>query len=94
MKNLVTVIITTYNRLDFLKDALSSVLNQSYKNIEIIIVDSSNNAETQDFITENKHLIYIHSDINHPNVLRNLGIQCANGNYIAFLDDDDTWKSS
>ncbi len=94
MKNLVTVIITTYNRLHFLKNALTSVLNQSYQNIEIIIVDSSNNAQTQDFITENKNLIYIYSDINHPNVLRNLGIQCANGNYIAFLDDDDTWESS
>ena len=53
MKNLVTVIITTYNRLDFLKNALTSVLNQSYQNIEIIIVDSINNAQTQDFITEN-----------------------------------------
>ena len=76
MNDLVSVIITTHNRLEFLKNALSSVLNQSYNNIEVIIVDSSSNANTQNFIEENENLIYIHSQINHPNVLRNLGVQC------------------
>ena len=94
MNDLVSVIITTHNRLEFLKNALSSVLNQSYNNIEVIIVDSSSNAHTQNFIKENENLIYIHSQINHPNVLRNLGVQCSNGNFIAFLDDDDTWEKS
>ena len=94
MNDLVSVIITTHNRLEFLKNALSSVLNQSYNNIEVIIVDSSSNAHTQNFIEENENLIYIHSQINHPNVLRNLGVQCSNGNFIAFLDDDDTWEKA
>ena len=93
MSDLVTVIITTYNRLDFLQNALTSVLNQTYQNIEVIVVDSSQNMKTQDFITKNKNLIYIHSQVNHPNVLRNLGLHCANGEYIAFLDDDDTWEN-
>ena len=66
MNDLVSVIITTHNRLEFLKNALSSVLNQSYNNIEVIIVDSSSNAHTQNFIEENENLIYIHSQINHP----------------------------
>ena len=54
MNDLVSVIITTHNRLEFLKNALSSVLNQSYNNIEVIIVDSSSNAHTQNFIEENE----------------------------------------
>ena len=94
MNDLVSIIITTHNRLEFLKNAIASVLNQSYNNIEVIIVDSSSNANTQNFIEENENLIYIHSQINHPNVLRNLGVQCSNGNFIAFLDDDDTWEKS
>jgi len=91
MNELVSVIITTYNRLDLLKKALNSVQQQSYQYIEIIVVDSSDNQETQDYISKYQDIIYAYSGINHPNVLRNLGIQCSNGMWIAFLDDDDTW---
>ena len=91
MHELVSVIITTYNRLDFLKEALNSVQSQSYPHIEIIIIDGSNNNHTEKYISNNQNIIYAHSDINHPNVLRNLGIQCSNGKWVAFLDDDDTW---
>mgnify|MGYP000166153939 CR=1 FL=1 len=75
----------------FLQKALKSAQEQSYQNIEIIIVDSSDNTDTQNYISQNKNIMYVHSGINHPNVLRNLGIQCSNGELIAFLDDDDIW---
>ena len=91
MNELVSVIITTYNRLEWLKKAINSVQEQSYPNIEIIVVDSSETAKTKDYILKNENIIYAHSGINHPNVMRNLGIQCSNGTWIAFLDDDDTW---
>jgi len=92
MNELVSIIITTYNRLDLLQKALKSVQEQSYQNIEIIVVDSSDNEETQNYISQYNNIIYAQSGINHPNVLRNLGIQCSNGTWIAFLDDDDTWS--
>ena len=92
MNELVSVIITTYNRLGWLKEALKSVKDQSYPYIEIIVVDSSETKNTKEYILKNKNIIYAHSDINHPNVLRNLGIQYSTGNWIAFLDDDDTWN--
>ena len=92
MNKLVSIIITTYNRLELLQKALKSARKQSYQNIEIIIVDSSDNTYTQNYISQYKNIMYAHSGINHPNVLRNLGIQCSNGEWIAFLDDDDTWN--
>ena len=92
MNKLVSIIITTYNRLELLQKALKSAQKQSYQNIEIIIVDSSDNTDTQNYISQYKNIMYAHSGINHPNVLRNLGIQCSNGEWIAFLDDDDTWN--
>ena len=92
MNELVSVIITTYNRLEWLKEAIKSVQDQSYPNIEIIVVDSSDNDQTKEYILKNDNIIYAHSGINHPNVMRNLGIQCSNGTWIAFLDDDDTWS--
>jgi len=92
MNELVSVIITTYNRLGWLKKAINSVQDQSYPHIEIIVVDSSEAGNTKDYILKNKNIIYAHSDINHPNVLRNIGIQHSNGTWIAFLDDDDTWN--
>jgi len=92
MNELVSVIITTYNRLGWLKEALKSVTDQSYPYIEIIVVDGSETKNTKEYILKNKNIIYAHSNINHPNVLRNLGIQYSTGNWIAFLDDDDTWN--
>ena len=91
MNELVSVIITTYNRLEWLKEALKSVQKQSYPHIEIIVVDSSETENTKEYILKNNHIIYAQSNINHPNVLRNLGIQYSTGKWIAFLDDDDTW---
>lgn len=92
MNELVSIIITTYNRLNFLEKALKSVQEQSYQNIEIIVVDSSDDTDTQTYTSQFNNIIYCQSEINHPNVLRNLGIQCSNGRLIAFLDDDDTWN--
>ena len=92
MDSLVSVIIPTYNRLELLKRAIESVKNQSYSNIEIIIIDGSTNNETQLFLEHNNQLTYIKNKSNHSNVLRNIGINTSNGELLAFLDDDDTWE--
>ena len=92
MNSLVSVIIPTYNRLEFLKRAIRSVENQSYPNIELIVVDGSNNNETKLFLENHKCYNYIKNKNNHPNILRNIGIKNASGEFFAFLDDDDTWE--
>ena len=61
MDKLVSVIITTYNRLDLFKKALNSVAIQSYKNYEIIVIDGSDNQNTINFIKKNKDIKYSNS---------------------------------
>lgn len=95
---LVSVIIPTYKRSDTLKRAVNSVLNQTYKNIEIIVVDD-NNPETAErertrFVMTQYENIDTVKYIEHPynkngSAARNTGFRAAKGDYIAFLDDDD-----
>ena len=94
----VSAIITTHNRLELLIKAINSVLNQTYENIELIIVDDNSTDGTRTYIQklllENKDISYIYispDDSKGGNYARNLGINAASGEYIAFLDDDDEW---
>jgi len=95
---MVSAIITTKNRLELLKRAFKSVLKQTYSNIEILIVDDNSNDGTKEYCEsllekyDNLKYIYINEkDSNGANYARNMGIKKANGEYIAFLDDDDEW---
>src|SRR5690554_5294753 len=96
----VSVIIPTFRRADSLKKAIQSVINQSYNNIEIIIVDDNDGddffrAATKKTVKDSFMefpLIYIeHLHNKGLPTARNTGINVANGEYIAFLDDDDEW---
>lgn len=95
---LVSVIIPTYNRIEKLKRALESVLKQTYSKLEIIIVDNESKDGTIKFLEEfskkNKKIKYLTNNKKGANYSRNLGIKNAKGEYIAFLDDDDTWNST
>lgn len=92
---LVSAIITTHNRKELLRKAVQSVLNQTYKNIECIVIDDASNDGTEDALTDlikNAKIRFHHIDISKGgNHARNLGISLAKGEYIAFLDDDDEW---
>ena len=95
---LVSIIITTYRRAELLNRSISSVLNQTYEYIEIIVVDdnnpdSSDRMETErvmEFYRDNPKVVYIRQSCNQrqPAAL-NAGIKNAKGKYIGFLDDDD-----
>lgn len=94
MNNLITIIIPTYNREKVIKNAIKSVLNQSYQNFEIVIVDDGSTDSTTQTITkvinQDSRIIYI----KHPSNLgsqaaRNTGIKSAKGDWITFLDSDD-----
>jgi glycosyltransferase involved in cell wall biosynthesis len=90
---LVSVIITTYNRPHYLELTLNSVINQTYKNIEVIVVDNGNEDNQSEIICTNfKSLQYIKTvNTKTPAKGRNLGFKKAKGEFIAFLDDDDIW---
>lgn len=90
---LVSVIIPCYNCRHFIARALESVKRQTYKNIEIIVVDDgSSSADTKEFITNNySDIIYFYQKNQGPAAARNRGIKLSKGKYIAFLDSDDVW---
>lgn len=91
---LVSVIIPTYNRANLIGRAIQSVLDQTYRNIEVIVVDDASNDNTEEIVTKfrNKDIIYIRQDHNKGGgAARNAGIIASSGQYIAFLDDDDEW---
>lgn len=98
MESLVSVIIPTYSRPKYLKRAIDSVLNQTYKNVEIIVVDDNNpqtdaRAETESLMKnyrENPKVIYMQHEYNkNGSAARNTGWRIAKGKYITFLDDDE-----
>lgn len=94
MNNLVTVIIPTYNREKTIKRAISSVLNQTYKNIELIIVDDCSSDNTEKIIKtiKDERLKYYRLEKNNGACYaRNYGIKLAKGKFIAFQDSDDEW---
>lgn len=91
---LVSVIIPTYNRTYYLKQALQSVFDQTYKNLEVIVVDdgSTGNAN-KDLCSNYKDIYYCRiENSGGPCKPRNEGIKIAKGEYIIFLDDDDVWE--
>lgn len=103
MKNiLVSVVIPTYGRPQTLERAVNSVLNQTYKNIEVLVVDDNNpdtdvRKETEEVMCKLKEsderVIYLQHPYNkNGSAARNTGIFNSHGKYVALLDDDDEFK--
>ena len=92
---LVSCIITTFNRPNMVDKAIDSVLEQSYKNIEIIVVDDHSSESYAEVITKYNtysNVIFHRNEKNSGlSASRNRGITLAKGAYVAFLDDDDIW---
>lgn len=90
---LVSVIIPTYNRAEFLGFAISSILDQTYKNLQVIIVDDGSTDDTENVIKnfQNQEIVYIKQEHKGAPSARNIGIANSKGEYIAFLDSDDMW---
>lgn len=91
---LVSAVITTHNRLELLKRAIDSVMEQTYSNIECIVVSDNSTDGTNEYCESRKGIRLIaipKHESRGGNYARNLGIKAANGEYIAFLDDDDYW---
>ncbi len=91
-KPLVSVVIPFYSNTAWLQEAIESVLNQTYKNIQIIVVNDGSKENVSDLIDKYKNdIIYVYQENKGPGSARNKGISCAEGKYIALLDSDDLW---
>jgi len=90
----VSVIIPTYNRAHLLSRAIKSVLNQTFQDFEIIIVDDASTDNTDRLVAsfQNSRMIYIQHERNQGSAAaRNTALRQAQGEFIAFLDSDDEW---
>jgi len=94
MGRLVSVIMLTYNRERFLGEAIRSVLAQTWREIELIIIDDGSTDNSRRVIDtfSDLRIRYVYQDHSgHASRLRNLGITLARGEWIAFIDSDDIW---
>lgn len=89
---LVSVIIPTYNSSGFIAQAVQSVLEQTHRRYEVIVVDDGSTDETKDVLSKFGNCIkYLYQENRGPAAARNMGIKVASGEYICFLDADDVW---
>lgn len=88
----VSVIIPTYNREQYLSDAIDSVIEQTFSDYEIIVVDDGSTDNTKEVLRKyNGKIRYFFQKNNGPSAARNMGLKQALGEYVAFLDSDDIW---
>lgn len=89
----VTVVIPTYNRAQFIAEAIQSVLEQTFRDFELIVVDDGSTDDTAAVVSRftDPRLRYIYQTNQERSAARNHGLRLARGEYVAFLDSDDVW---
>lgn len=92
MNPLISVIVVTYNRAQYLKDALDSILRQTFKDYEIILVDDGSTDNTKEIVEQYEGIQYIYQEHGGISKARNTAVRVAKGKWIATLDSDDLWK--
>ena len=94
MTHLISIIMPTYNRANYIKDALDSIKRQTFKDYEIIVVDDGSTDNTKEIVEKYEGIRYI--QLNHGGIAwaRNAAVKAAKGKWIAFLDSDDMWKDN
>lgn len=91
-KPIISVIIPTYNNAAYLCEAIDSVLAQTYKDFEVIVIDDGSTDNTREMVKKYDGKIrYLFQENKGVSAARNIGIKMAIGDYIALLDDDDSW---
>ena len=93
----VSIILPVYNAEKTLERAINSVINQTYKNIELIVIENGEKKETEEickkFQVDNEYNIkYVYNSVANVSKARNMGLQNATGKYIAFIDADDKYE--
>jgi len=91
----ISVVIPTYNRVELLKRSIDSVINQTIKPFEIIIVDDGSNDGTEVMVKKKYDSLKLIKQKNKgASAARNSGIKASSGEWICFLDSDDEWKNN
>lgn len=97
MNHLVSIIMPSYNTEKFIKNSINSVINQTYQNWELIIVDDCSTDNTDNIVSQflsDGRIKYLKNETNSgAAVSRNRALREANGKWIAFLDSDDLWMA-
>lgn len=90
----ISIIIPTYNRLGMVARAVDSVLNQSFKNFELVVVDDGSTDATEKFIgaCKDSRLKYFKTEHRGVAHARNFGVRQSSHDWICFLDSDDVWR--
>jgi glycosyltransferase involved in cell wall biosynthesis len=96
---IVSIIMCTYNRANYLREAIESVLAQTYSDWELLILDDCSTDNTKDIVSEyqakDPRIVYIKNDKNLGiNKNRNKALELSTGKYIAVLDSDDIWSDT
>jgi glycosyltransferase involved in cell wall biosynthesis len=93
--DIVSIIIPTYNRGKQVCNAIESAINQTYKKLDIIVIDDGSNDDTKSILERYRNQVkYFNIKRSGVSEARNYGIERCNGKYVAFLDSDDTWHKS
>lgn len=96
MEPLVSIVTPVYNAQNYLEETILSVINQTYSNWELLLIDDCSTDNSYEiiekYLKKDKRIRYLKNDKNSgPAITRNKGIKEAKGEYIAFLDSDDLW---
>jgi len=99
MTPLISIITPNYNASEFVEETIESIINQTYKNWELIIVDDSSTDNSiviiENCISGDDRIKLLKLNANSgPAIARNKGIEASKGEYISFLDSDDSWCSN
>ena len=94
MENLISVIVPAYNVAQWISKCLESIMNQTYKKLEIIVIDDGSTDETPQILDRyaniDSRIKVVHQKNSGLVKVRNKGIELASGEYVAFVDGDDT----
>ncbi len=93
---LISVVVPAFNCAKYLRSCLNSILGQSYKNFEVILVNDGSTDETtticKEFVKQHRKMAKVYCQSNQgPSAARNSGIRLSSGEFISFLDGDDYW---
>lgn len=93
MKDLISVIVPVYNVEEYIRECLNSIINQTYKKLEIILIDDGSTDKSgeicEEYMAKDNRIKVIHQRNAGLSDARNAGIEIATGNYIQFIDSDD-----
>ena len=94
---LVSIIVPVYNVANYIGECLDSLLNQTYRNIEIILINDGSSDESEkickEYLVNDPRIKYVYQDNAGLSMARNRGIDLATGEYLTFVDSDDYIKT-